>query len=306
MKRLVFPLICVFILLISGCNAPENHVTPPFFRITDEDTGGVVYLLGTMHVGRPNTVYPDEVYNALEECSLLAVEIDLERLEKNSDELNSAMRLLEIKDGTAAEYFGEEYGEIKRFFRERHIYTSALEKYIPSVWSSTLSNRIAKDCGLGSEYGTDREIVSWARSHSIRITELETVEEQYRMNANEDKELQKYSLLLSARTDYREQKAQMNELYRAWSENDSSSFEKMLAEDTVPEELRTAYDEYYQALYTERQKKMARFISETLESGKKAVVAVGAMHCYATPDILDLLEENAVVEEVKLRKKAAA
>lgn len=306
MKKIVFPLLCVFILLISGCNSPENPVTPPFFKITDSETGGVVYLLGTMHVGKPNTVYPDEVYDALEECSLLAVEIDLDRLEKDSEELNGAMKLLEIKDGAAEEYFGDGYDEIKKFFQNRHIYSPALEKYIPAVWSSMLSSRVSKDCGLEAKYGTDREMVSWAKAHYIKVTELETAEDQYRMNAGEDKELQIYSLLLSARTDYREQKEQMKELYRAWSENDSAAFEKMLSEEEVPEELKAAYDEYYQKLYTERQQKMAAFINETLESGGKAVVAVGAMHCYATPDILDLLNENAIVEEVEFKEKQAA
>lgn len=303
MKKILLPLLLAVILLIPGCKPEENPVSPPFFKITDTDTGGVVYLLGTMHVGKPNTIYPAEVYTALDECSALAVEIDLEALEADKDCLNNAMKLLECN---ASDYFKDDYGEIKSFFQKRQIYSSALENYMPSVWSSTLSSRLAADCGLQSEFGTDREIVSYAKAHSMKIIELETVEQQYQMNANEAPELQIYSLLTSVRMDYEDQKDQMKELYRAWSENDSTAFEKMLYEEEIPEELRVEYDKYYNELYTARQEKMAGFINKTLSEGGKAVVAVGAMHCYAAPDILDFIEEGAVIEEIEFELSEAA
>ncbi len=290
------------IMLFSGCKAPENKVYPPFFKITDPDTGGVVYLLGTMHVGVSNTVYPDGIYAALDECSALAVEIDLQALEADPLRLTGAMGILECQSGTAADYFGEYYGEVKEFFQKKWIYSSSLEGYIPAVWTSTLSNQLAAECGYFPQFGTDRAMLTCAKEHSKEIIELESVEEQYQMNADEPSALQVYSLVSSVRTDYEEQKAQMRELYRAWSENDSAAIEKMLLEDEIPEELKDDYEQYYFAMYENRQEKMADFIAKSLENGKKVMVAVGAMHCYASPDILDFLDGKAVIEEIDLRQ----
>ncbi len=289
------------IMLFSGCRTPENKVYPPFFKISDPNTGGVVYLLGTMHVGVSNTVYPDEIYDALDECSALAVEIDLQALEADMLRMNSAMGILECQSGTAADYFGEYHGEVKEFFQKKWIYSSNLEGYIPAVWSSMLSNQLASDCGYFSQYGTDRAMLSYAKEHSMEIIELETVEEQYQINADEPPELQVYSLVSSVRTDYELQKAQMKELYRAWSENDSAAIEKMLIDEGIPEELKDDYEQYYFAMYENRQKNMADFIAKSLENGEKVTVAVGAMHCYASPDILDFLEGKAVIEEIDFK-----
>ena len=301
MKKLLSLFLIGVIVLFSGCRAhtaPENRVTPPFFRITDPETGGVVYLLGTMHVGVENTIYPDEIYAALDECSALAVEIDLQALETDQQRLADAMRLLECQNETAADYLGEEYSEIKNFFRKNRIYSSDLEGYIPSVWSSLLSNKLSSDCGYYSKYGTDRAMLTYAKEQSIEIIELETVEEQYRINANEPRRLQVYSLVSSVQTDRKILTEQMRELYRAWSENDGDAIEKMLFEDDIPEELSEEFSEYYYMMYESRQKKMAEFIQNTLDNGEKAVVAVGAMHCFATPDIFDFLEEKVIIESM--------
>lgn len=293
------PLLLGVILLFSGCKAPENRVTPPFFKITDPDTGGVAYLLGTMHVGIENTVYPDEVYAALDECSALAVELDLQALEADQNRLNNAMKILECTDGTAADFLGDDYSEIKAFFESKRMYSSALDRYIPSVWSSTLSTRLAADCGYSSKYGTDRAMLSLAKERSMKIVELESAEEQYQMNANEPRKLQIYSLTASVQTDYEVLKDQIKELYRAWSEGDGAALEKMLREEEVPEELTDEYSQFYYAMYEARQEKMAAYINNSLKNGDKVFVAVGAMHCFATPDILDFIEENAVIEKPK-------
>ncbi len=59
MKRLFSVILLCAVMLFSGCGKPENMVTPPFFKVVDKETGGVVYMLGTMHVGTENAVYSE-------------------------------------------------------------------------------------------------------------------------------------------------------------------------------------------------------------------------------------------------------
>ena len=295
-KRL-FPILVVLIITLSvGCGKSENRVSPPFFTVTDSETGGVVYMLGTMHVGLPNTVYSDEVFTALDECETLAVELDIQALESNTEELLSAMELLQCD--SAEDFLGDDYAEIKDFFVKKRIYSANLNGYIPTVWSSTLSNKLAADCGYSSEYGTDRALLTYAKKNGIAIHEIESAAEQYRMNASEPRELQCYMLKSAVETDYELQKEQMKELYRVWSTADSAAIEQMLSDEGVPEELTEQYAEYYFAMYESRQRKMADYALETLRSGKKAFIAVGAMHYYAAPDIIDFLEDEGYTVDI--------
>lgn len=291
MKKRLFALLLCAALMFSGCKqAPENPVTPPFFKVTDTDSGGCVYLLGTMHVGKPNTTYPQPVYDALENCETLAVEIDLIALDKDNQRLSNAMQILECGDKSAREMLGADYEKVRDFFKQKRLYNAAYERYIPAVWSSTLTNKIAAECGLKSELGTDRIMLSYAKSHGIKIHELETVEEQYMVNAGESEALQVYMLSSSVDTDWETQKQQTRELYDAWSRGDLAALEQMLTEEQVPTELAEDYADFYYAMYESRQRKMADYIISELKDGKKTFVAVGALHLAAAPDILELLE----------------
>lgn len=297
--RLIALFLCAA-LLFSGCaKVPETPVTPPFFKVTDTESGGCVYLLGTMHVGKPNTVYPQAVYDALGECETLAVEIDLIALDKDKQRMASAMQILECSDKSTREMLGEDYENIRSFFEQKRLYNAVYEQYIPAVWSSTLTSELAAECGLNSELGTDRALLSYAKKNSISIHELETVEEQYMLNAGESEALQVYLLKSSVNTDWETQIQQTQELYDAWRRGDLAALERMLTEEQPPAELAGDYADFYCAMYESRQRKIADHIVAELENGKKTFVAVGALHFAAAPDILELLEsEGYQVEDL--------
>ncbi len=289
----VAALAAVFLITLSGCalsSQKKETVNPPFFKVTDEKTGGVVYLFGTMHAAPKNIEFSREVYEALDECSALAVEIDLQELDRDEERLNNAMELL--KCDNAADYMGGDYDEIRDSFQKLGLYNSAFDSYIPAVWSSLLTNKITADCGYYSEYGADRLLLSYAKKKGLEIRELESVEQQYAVNAAEPRELQIYLLKSSVETDYEVLKEQMKGLYDAWSEGDCTALERMLYEDEVPENLQDEYDFYFAQMYEDRQRAMAEKIAEYLENGEKVFVAVGAMHYVAAPDILDFLREQ--------------
>lgn len=296
--------LCVFALcaavLFSGCaigERSENRVTPPFFKVTDSGTGGCVYMLGTMHTGLADTVYPEEVYTAFSECDTLAVEIDLIALESNSQELNEAMALLMCKETSTHEMLGEDYGRVKDFFVKKRLYSAAYEQYIPTVWSSAVTTKLAEDCGFSTDYGTDRAFIKLAMEQGKKIHEIESVKEQYQMDAEESEALQAYTLVTAVDTDWNEQKRQMNELYSAWSRGDISALEAALAAEEVPDKLAEDYADFYYAMYENRQRKMADYIITELENGSETFVAVGALHFAAYPDIIDFLEEEGYTVE---------
>ncbi len=292
------------IFTLGGCkNVPKNYVNPPFFTVRDEATGGVVYMLGSMHVGLPNTVYPDEIYGALDECETVACEIDLIELENKRDEVNEAMKVFEC--GSAAEFMGDDYAEIKRYFTERGIKTDNLNRYVPAMWSITLSQKSAIDAGYETKYGTDREILTIAKEKGKKIFELETAEEQYKINAGQSREFQIFSLKSSVSVPYEQLIAQNKTLYLAWSTNNSFLIETMLSGGRVPDEYAEEYARYFAAMYANRQKKMAEYAVKALKNGEKVFMVVGAAHYFAAPDILDFIEEAGYSTEALNYENAA-
>lgn len=284
-------------MLFSGCGRPKNEVRPPFFKVVDKETGGVVYMLGTMHVGTEDAVYSDKVYKALDESDTLAVELDLQELETNTAELAEAMQLMMLNGMTAKEYIGEDYAEIRDWFIDKGLYNMVYDYYIPAVWSSMLSNKLADDAGFSSDFGTDRLLLTYAKEHNKEIYEIESAEEQYQINANEGKELQIYMLTETVRTDYDIQVQQMKDLYSVWANGDITGMEELLSADEPPEELAEQYDRFYFEMYENRQEKMAKYVTDTLKNGGKAFVAVGALHYAASPDIIDFIEQAGYTVE---------
>ena len=297
MKRLFAVILICAVMLLSGCGRPENEVTPPFFKVVDKEMGGVVYMLGTMHVGTEEAVYPDKVYAALDESDVLAVELDLQALEANTAELAGAMQIMMLQGCTAAEYIGEDYAEIREWFIEKGLYNLVYDYYIPAVWSSMMTTKLAEDAGYKSELGTDRMLLTYAKEHNKEIYEIESAAEQYQINANEGKELQIYMLLETVRTDYDVQIQQLNDLYSAWASGDIPALKDMLSADEPPEELAEQYEQFYFEMYENRQQKMANYVIDALKNGEKAFVAVGALHYAATPDIIDYVEQAGYTVE---------
>lgn len=295
MKRFLVAPVILVLLLFSGCGA-KNEVSPPFFKVEDETSGGTVYMLGTMHVGLPNTVYPESVYDALDASETFVCEVDLKALEdKNNPELEDAADLLKCDNETTADFLGDDYATVKEFFQDLGIYSRNLDGYIPSMWSSVLSSKLASDCGYSSKYGTDRVLQDRAEKKGIKVEPLETAAEQYGINADESRELQSYTLVSSAETDYQLQKEQMRQLYTAWSTADSQTLEAMLLSDELPETLTDDYSDFFSAMYEQRQKKMADRVISALRNGEHIFIAVGALHFYASPDIPDFLSAAGYV-----------
>lgn len=303
MKKLIALLICGVLLLFSGCKkkAEPFDVNPPFFRVENPQTGAVVYMLGSMHVGKAGAVYPEAIYSALDECDTLAVEVDIQALEENKSASAEAIAVLQCPPGkTARDYMGEDYDSIIAAFKKKRLYNRAYEEYVPSLWSSLWSNQAAEDCGYDGDEGTDDVMLSYAKSHGKRVEEIESVKEQYQMNADVSPELQMLMLNESLALSEEEAKSQLDTLYTAWRTADIEALRALASEEetALPENLKAEYDSYYDAMYTARQRKMADYIEAKLESGGgKTFVVVGALHYAAPPSIIENLEADGYTVE---------
>lgn len=303
MKKLVALLICGVLLLFSGCKKkPESfEVNPPFYKVENAQTGAVVYMLGSMHVGKPEAVYPKAIYDALDECGTLAVEVDIQALEEDVLAASDAVMVMQCPFGkTVRDYMGDDYDRIVDAFKKKGLYSPAYEYYIPALWSSLWSSQAAEDCGYDGNVGTDLIMLSYAKEHGKTIDEIETAKEQYQINADISPELQMLMLNETLALSENDMKLQFDILYKAWRTGDTETLKALASEEAGEElspQLQAEYDSYYEAMYTARQRKMADYVEAELESGGKAFVVVGAMHYAAPPSIIDNLEADGYTVE---------
>lgn len=298
MKRLISILICCVLLLFSGCEKKGEpfEVNPPFYKVENAQTGAVVYMLGSMHVGKPEAVYPEAIYNAINECDTLAVEVDIQALEEDMPAAAEAVAVLQCPFGTTVrDYMGDDYDRIVKLFTEKGIYNYTYEYYVPAMWSSIWTSKSAEDSGYDGNCGTDLVMLTYAKEHGKIIDEIETAKEQYQVNAGMSIELQMLMLNQTLELSDDMTKMQFDILYNAWRTGDIETLKALAEEEDSTElspQLKTEYESYYDAMYTARQRKMADYVEAKLKSGGKTFVIVGAMHYAAPPSIIDNLEND--------------
>ncbi len=309
MARKILPaaLLC-FSMLLGGCSANQTEeVHPPFFEVSDPETGGHVYMLGSMHAGESSAVYPDEILEALKSSDTVACELDTVALSNDAGQLTDAMKLLLCPEGTtAADLMGDAYESIRGFFKDLGIYSPTYDSYLPVMWSMVLSNEIADDCGYSGNYGTETVMLNYAKKLGKPIYEIESAAQQYSVSASEPMPLQIYTLEQAVSGGYDSQLEQMRGLYTAWASFDGEAL-AALTDENIPDEYVEYYREYYDAMYTTRQRGMADYVISQLESGNSVFMFVGAMHFYAEPDIITCLEEAGyAVSEIRIDNSADA
>lgn len=291
--------------MLTGCTgggssaAEAVGITPPFWTVTDRESGGSLFLLGSMHVGKENAVYPDYILRAYKQCDTVAAEIDTVAVDEDARLLNEAAQHLLLPDEVTAKVcFGESYDEAVEFMSEKGLYSKAMDRYIPYYWSSVISVAAAQECGLSSEYGTEEYFLSMAHEDGKTICEIESIAQQYQMMAEIPMAVQVLSVTDCIGEDnYEDALADTMSLYDMWScfdEERLGGLDYSVYED-IPSDVYSDHLKFLDMMYLGRQEKMAEAAVEFLQSGEDVFMLVGAAHFYIEDDILTLLERAGYV-----------
>lgn len=274
-------------------NTSAEMITPPFWVVKDNETGGTLYLLGSMHAGKKNTAYPEYIWEAYENSNAIAVELDI--IEANQDmeaQLAGLQHLLCPAGKTTKDYLGDDYDRVAEFFTAKGLPTAVLDYYVPYYWASNISTLTVIDAGLDTNCGTESIFIAKAHEDGKTVLEIESIEAQFKMMGEIPMDIQVQSLIESVGDEnYQIQVAAMLQLYNAWSTFDVEQLEALCnVAGTVPEGQEEAYNEYFALMYYDRQQDMGKFAVEMLKSGGSIFMFVGAAHFYVEEDIITYLE----------------
>lgn len=287
---------------------PENKATPLFYKVSGED-GEEMWLLGTVHLGDERTAYlPESIYTALEQSDALAVEIDINNMEKAIEDdpelLEAYINAYIYSDRTTFEdhISPELYESAIDMIRACGSYTSDTTKYMKAaaIGSMIENAYISGGSALDTNKGVDMRLLSLAEEKGIEIREVENLGSHLNALYGRSDELQELLLREAVEYDRAEYASDVEELFELWCQGDEAVLtEKMREEDEdISEEELPLYEEYVKAMDTDRNAIMHDVAVGYLESGETVFFAVGLAHLLVEGGLVESLREAGYTVEL--------
>ena len=277
---------------VSGALAEgSGRAEPLLYQATDKE-GHTIYLLGTIHVGNAD-MYPlsDHVQAAYEDAEVLAVEVDLVGMMRNSQQILAYSLGMMYPSGDSAKNHlsPETYALGMEKLGQSEI---PLNRMQAAAWVSMAEELSYQQFGLSSEYGVDQHLLERAYQDGKPVDSLETMEFQLELLLSMPDELADYQL----RETLQNPKAagiSTQLLFIAWRQGNEEILSLLFESDMegVPEEIADAAAAYAVRMYDERNQGFFEDAKAYLASGQKALIAVGAAHIVGEGGVADLLEK---------------
>ena len=274
-KRLLTGLIAAALLLQPYAAGAES--APLVYRVTD-GAGHRLYLLGTIHVGSGD-MYPlgAAVEEAYENADVVAVELDVYAYGGNLlSTMKTAFALMYGLQDSAKNHLSPETYALG--VEKLGVPELALRQMKPAMWYSLAENFIIIQAGLDAAKGVDYWLLKQAHREGKQIDELETLEAQMATLLAIPEDVIDYEV--QAMLTYPEESAAgLLTLFEAWRQGDEKALRTLLEASAEGEEdLSEAYQEYSDALIDSRNDGFEEQALAYLNSGKTALIAIGAFH----------------------------
>ena len=163
-----------------------------------------------------------------------------------------------------------------------------------AVWCSRIENfYLTQGSGLSADKGADTRLLLWAKEANMPIYEVESGISQLQMFTNFSDALQEMLLEDVFALGLNGFCADIQTQYELWCDGDEDALSSYFTTDTssMTEEELPLWNEYKKAMYTNRNKAMAKTAKQYLESGETVFFAVGLAHLLGDNGVIDRLQD---------------
>ena len=249
-----------------------------------------VYLLGSIHVLRPND-YPlaPVVLDAYTHAGSLLMEVNLDEI--NSEQVQAEMLASAIlSDGkTLPDVLGKQrYERAAALAHEIGVELSSFDQFAPWFAAEAISELQLTQLGFHPENGVEMYFMDRARSDGKSVDGLETVHDQISVFQNMSLDAQA-EYLLSSLEQAHDLPKEVDSMVRAWQRGDTRWFESELQSDLGHD------SDLYQSVLVARNRKWVPKIEALLNSDKNYLVIVGTGHLAGQGSVVDLLKKDGIV-----------
>jgi uncharacterized protein YbaP (TraB family) len=249
-----------------------------------------VYLLGSIHVLRPND-YPlaPVVLDAYTHAGSLLMEVNLDEI--NSEQVQAEMLASALlSDGkTLPDVLGKQrYERASALAREIGVELSKFDQFAPWFAAEAISELQLTQLGFQPENGVEMYFMGRARSDGKSVDGLETVHDQISVFQNMSLDAQA-EYLLSSLEQAHDLPKEVDSMVRAWQRGDTRWFESELQSDLGHD------SDLYQSVLVARNRKWVPKIEALLNGDKNYLVIVGTGHLAGQGSVVDLLKKDGIV-----------
>lgn len=290
----------------EATTAPVSKGSTPLLYKATSDNGGEVWLFGSIHVGNDDMYpLPDYVNNAYNEADSLAVEVDVIDMEENAmDYVADYQKVMYLDGTTIKDHISEDlYNDAVKILEDNDYYTSMLDYYYPSMWSSFIEVFEYENCGYDSKKGIDMHLLNLAKENKKNIVEIESASSQITLLGEFSEELQILQLEeVVAGYNTEESKTYLKDLVSAWTSGNEESITAIICEDSssedYTEEEMKLLEEYNQKMLVDRNILMTDFAEKALKDGDSVFICVGTAHIVGEGAMVDLLRDRGYTVEI--------
>jgi len=287
----------VFALAFGGCaqlDRPTSSSTsragasagPALWVVRDEDS--TIYLFGTVHVMKPETVWRtpkiDQALAASDELVLEITEVD--------DPAAMAPLVqrygLDFKTPLSSRITPAEKAKLEQAAKVIGLPYAAFEPMRPWLVSLQLVIGALTKAGYDPEAGVDRMLKAAATAAGKHITAFETAEQQLRFFADLPPEVE-MALFRQSLEDFEVGAAEFDPLADGWARGDLRVLERFLVD-----EWKAEAPGLYEVLIVRRNQDWARQIEEKMKGAGTSFVAVGSGHLVGPDSVQAQLKRRGI------------
>lgn len=289
-------IVTTILLVLLGCNQLAVADKPISLWMIESDQARV-YLLGSIHVMRPNMYPLPEPINAAFAASDVAVfEVDM-----NKSSGVAARQLMQEKGLYAGhetiftELSDETLKLLQAYFTSQGIDIAQFQRFRPWMLAVNIGMIELGKLGLDPSMGIDLHYQTRARQVGKTILALETFEEQIELLSGDTPAVQELGLKLSLQhLDETPEFIEM--LIGGWARGDADGMYHAAAVDY---ERHPDLEAQFERLLDRRNEQMAEKIEGYLKTDQTYFVVVGALHMGGDNGLLSLLGEAQDIQQIR-------
>ncbi|MDP2258630.1 MAG: TraB/GumN family protein [Caulobacter sp.] len=278
----------VAVLVAATLAALPAAADPALWVIRDEDSS--IYLFGTVHVLKPETVWRTPAIDAaLAEADELWIEVETD----DPAAMGPLVRRhgLDPANPLSSKLTAEQKARLDAAAASMGASGAAFEPLRPWLAGLQLSIGPLVKAGYDPASGVESKLKAAARDAGKPIRTLETLEQQIGFFADLPPAVE-LAFLLSALDEMDSGPAMLDALVAAWSAGDVAALD-----DLMVREMAADYPELYEALLVRRNRDWAGQIQTLLAGEGVSVIAVGAAHLVGDDSVQALLGARGIAVE---------
>jgi uncharacterized protein YbaP (TraB family) len=291
-SRLVLKSFAALAVLALTSLATPAFAQPAFWVIKDADS--TIYLLGTIHLLKPETQWRTEKLDtAIAESGDLWLELPT----TNAAAMQGDMMVLVSRyglsptDRLSKKLTEAEIKTLDEAARLAGLSAGQLDVFRPWFAALTISSAAMTRAGYDPASGVDSKIEGIFRARNIKPKGLETAEEQIKVFAGMSP-TQELEYLRETMEEYHDAPTELDAMVKQWASADIAGMEKMFVTEMKQEEA-----DLYAALLVNRNANWVVKIEDMLKGSGTTFIAVGAAHLIGPDSVIAMLDAKGVKAE---------